>query len=436
MRIAVVGAGIVGVTTAWELAQDGHEVTVRERHASVAADASFANAGVLAPGYVTPWAAPGMPLKVLLGLFSRHRAVRFAAGTWSEGDWMWRYLRACRRAAYLHHRTAMHALARYSVERLHALTRRHEIDYERTQGYLVLLRSNREMDRAGKGQSLLDELGVRSRLVDATRCRQIEPALSSSTALKGGVHLSEDGVGNCRQFAHQLTSLARRQGVQFRFGQSVASVVPSARLSLEIRAVENPSVAMKPEPAAAQETFDAVVICAGHQANELLAPLGLRVPVRPVHGYSITAPLREPVGLEETAPRSGLMDERYKVAISRLGDRIRVAGSAEIGGRPDRLSEPALRTLYRVLEDWFPGAAVMSRMQHWKGGRPMLPDGPPLVGPTAIPGVWLNLGHGSSGWALSCGSARLLADQIARRQPDIDPTMFQLSRLGLKGPRP
>jgi len=431
VRVAVIGAGIVGVTTAWELVQDGHEVTVFDRHASVAAEASFANAGVLAPGYVTPWSAPGMPGKVLLGLFSRHRAVRFGLRAWTEGSWLWRYLRACRSSTYLRHRTAMHALARYSVDRLGTMTRRHELDYERTQGYLVLLRSARELDRVSRGKALLDELGVRSEVLDATRCRQIEPGLSGATPLKGGLHLPEDRVGNCRQFAHQLTALARRQGVQFVFGREVVSLGTSSRVSLQTRRVCASGFEDAAPTDDAEQSFDAAVLCTGHQAADLLAPLGLPLPVRPVHGYSLTAPLRESASLEESAPRSGLMDERFKVAISRLGDRIRVAGSAEIGGHPEHMSPAALRTLYRVLDDWFPGAAVMSRVQHWKGGRPMLPDGPPLIGASGLPGVWLNLGHGSSGWALSCGSARLLADQLAGREPDVDPAVFQVSRLRL-----
>lgn len=429
MRVAVIGAGIVGVTTAWELAQDGHEVTVFDRHASVAAEASFANAGVLAPGYVTPWSAPGMPTKVLLGLLTRHRAVRFGLRAWAEGGWLWRYLLACRASTYVRHRTAMHALARYSVDRLGHLTRRHELDYERTQGYLVLLRSARDLDRVSKGKALLDELGVRSEVVDATRCRQIEPGLSNGTMLKGGLYLPEDRVGNCRQFAHQLTALARRQGVEFLFGREVVSLRTSSGVNLHTRPAAVSGFEDGCPTEAAEQTFDAVVLCTGHQAADLLAPMGLPLPVRPVHGYSLTAPLRESASLEETAPRSGLMDERFKVAISRMGDRIRVAGSAEIGGRPGHMSGAALRTLYRVLDDWFPGAAVLSRVQHWKGGRPMLPDGPPLIGASGLPGVWLNLGHGSSGWALSCGSARLLADQVAGRAPDVDPTVFQLSRL-------
>jgi D-amino-acid dehydrogenase len=175
--------------------------------------------------------------------------------------------------------------------------------------------------------------------------------------------------------------------------------------------------------------FDAVVLCAGLASASLLRPLGIRIPLAAVYGYSLSAPLREPLN----APRSALMDERYKVAISRLGNRVRVAGSAEIGGRPDKKSAAAIQTLYKVLQDWFPGAAHTSNttthVQEWKGVRPMLPDGPPILGASGLPGLWLNLGHGSSGWALSCGSARAVADLVAGQAPEIDLDGLDLSRL-------
>jgi len=176
-------------------------------------------------------------------------------------------------------------------------------------------------------------------------------------------------------------------------------------------------------------TFDAAVVCAGVQANELLASIGLKLPLAPIHGYSVTAPLRHVDGHPQPGPRAALMDERYKVAISRLGQRIRVAGGAEIGGRLDRLDPAPLATLYRVLDDWFPGAAVTREAQHWKGARPMLPDGPPVLGESGAPGVWLNLGHGSSGWALACGSARVLAERLAGRDAPLDIGGLTMARL-------
>ena len=428
MRIAVVGAGIVGMATAWELAQDGHAVVVLEAQASVASEASFANAGVLAPGYVTPWAAPGMPTRVLAGQFSRHRAVRFGPRSLSALPWLWRFLLASRPAPYRARRAAMVALARDSVARLQDLSRTQELEFEQQRGYLVLLRSPRERDRAAQGLDWLHEQGIRVDLLDAAACRALEPGLHEATALAGGLHLPDDGLGNCRLFAHHLLTLCRRLGVEFRFGTRVTSLRPGSPVVVESQGNGNALPAQTSFP----ESFDAVVVCAGQASRSLFAPLGLQLPILPVHGYSITAPLREHDSGRIAEPLAGLMDERYKVAISRLGDRVRVAGSAEIGGSPDRLAAAPLRTLYKVLNDWFPGAATLSRVQQWKGGRPMTPDGPPLIGPSLREGIWLNTGHGSSGWALSCGSARLLGDQLKGATPSLDPAPFQLSRLGLR----
>jgi D-amino-acid dehydrogenase len=416
MRIAVIGAGIIGVTTAYELAVDGHEVTVFERGAAVAGGTSFANAGVVAPGYVTPWAAPGMPLKVLSHLFGRHAPVRMGAAVpFRDAAWLWRWWRACRPAVYQANRTRMHRLARYSRDRLDGLTHRLNLDYERATGYLVLLRSERDLGRSRGNLKLLAELGVPFELVDAGRARQIEPGLHESTALRAAIHLPQDGVGNCRQFAHLLKAEAQKLGANFRFQQSVQAIRPGAPTQLVIDGSD--------------QAFDAVVVCAGPDAGTLLSPLGLKLPLLPVWGYSLTAPLREIDSHPGLGPRAALMDEAYKVAISRLGRRVRVAGSAELGGNASHFSSGAMATLYKVLHDWFPGAAQLAQAQRWKGARPMLPDGPPVLGASGRPGVWLNLGHGSSGWALSAGSARALADRLAGRKAAIDLEGLGVERL-------
>lgn len=429
MRIAVIGAGIVGITTAWELAEDGHEVTVFERRSSIAEETSFANAGVIAPGYVTPWAAPGMPAKVLGGMLSAHAAVRFGRGAWRCLPWIRRYLAACSRPVHEANRRSMQALARYSRERLDAIAARHRLDYEQAPGYLVLLRDERDLQRAQGGVRLLQEVGTTVHVLDAAACRAVEPGLSAETPLRAGLHLPNDGVGNCRLFAHQLRALAQPAGVSFRFGVEVLPLDTAEPLRLRWCVAERPS-ASPAAPAEPQEgRFDGVVLCAGVAAAPLARAVGLRLPLLPVYGYSATMPLRDPAAAAGLGPRSGLMDERYKVAITRLGQQVRVAGSAELGGQADRMAEPAQATLYKVLQDWFPGAGDVSRARLWKGGRPMLPDGPPVVGPSPVPGVWLNLGHGSSGWALSCGSARLLADRIAGRAPAVDDTRLGYARL-------
>ncbi|MBL0726764.1 FAD-dependent oxidoreductase [Piscinibacter sp. HJYY11] len=444
MRVAVIGAGIVGVTSAYELAADGHEVTVFERRGSVAAESSFANAGVIAPGYVTPWASPGMPWHVMSHLFQRHAPVRLNArmGASSLG-WMWRWWRACRPAAYRSNRARLQRLATYSKQRLHKLTHALQLDYERTEGYLVLLRNGRDEERAQAGLALLNEAGMRYQLLDASQCRQVEPGLSSETPLHAGIHLPQDEVGNCRQFALLLRTEAERLGAKFCFHTNVQHLQPGVKPSVTkvyspmeestwvsadaARLDGTPTDVLPFEPET--ETFDAVLVCAAVDSTQLLRAHGLKLPLVPVYGYSVTAPLRKLDVHPDIGPRSAVMDERYKVAVSRFGSRLRVAGSAEIGGQPERHHKAALATLYKVLNDWFPGAAHMSQAQVWKGARPMLPDGPPLLGASGLPGVWLNLGHGSSGWALACGSARVVADAISSRPPAIDTEGLGLERL-------
>ena len=444
MRIAVIGAGVIGVTTAYELGADGHEVTVLERRGTVAAESSFANAGLVAPGYVSPWSAPGMPGKVLSHLWKEHAPVRFGGRPdLSTVGWLWRWWRACTPATYRANRARMHRLAHFSRDRLHELTTRLHLDFERAQGFLVLLRTPRDLALAEPGIRALAELGAAPQMLDAAGCRQIEPGLNPLTALHAGVYSKDDEVGNCREFTHLLRKEAARIGVRFRFGIEVQRIVAGSRPILVVARVSGEpgndagpvsrdegggwSATEPGDEAVGELSFDAVVVCAALGARALLAPLGVRLPLQPVYGYSVTAPLRHDEQHLHLEPRAALMDERYKVAISRFGNRVRVAGSAEIGGPPERQSEAAHLTLDKVLDDWFPGVTKRGQAQRWKGARPMLPDGPPVLGPSGAEGVWLNLGHGGSGWALSCGSAKLVADSLAGR-----PTPIGVDGLGIE----
>ena len=422
MKVAIVGAGIIGVTTAYELTVDGHEVTVFERHGAAALETSFANAGVVAPGYVTPWAAPGMTGKVARYLFSRHAPVRVC---WPlaahELRWMMRWRRACDLDTYLANRARMQRLAFYSRHRLHQLTEDLQIEYDRSSGYMVLLRSEKDRKMVAPGLQVLRDAGVKFEEVDAERARTLEPALNPDTNFAGAVWLPDDEVGNCRQFALLLKNQTQALGARFEFNCAVAPLDPQQPTLLRITRGS--------DAVPVTQRFDAVVVCGGLTSAALLRPVGLRVPMAAVHGYSISAPIREPLN----APRSGVMDERYKVAISRLGNRVRVSGSAEIGGQPNLKRPGAIQTLYKVLHDWFPGAAQLANtgaaVQEGKGARPMLPDGPPVLGATGIPGVWVNIGHGSSGWALSCGSARIVADLMSARPAEVDLEGLGVERL-------
>lgn len=432
MRTAVIGAGIVGVTTARALREDGHEVTVFERRGSVATEASFANAGFLAPGYVTPWASPDMPRKVMSQLFARDAAVRLAGVPGPALlSWLRQWKRACEPSLYARNRDAMLRLAQDSLARTKALAQAHQLEYEQGQGALVLLRDSDEIAQVRAGLKLLTESDLDFHLVDAAACRRIEPALEQATQLVAGVHHPQAGIGNCRQFALQLKSVLQADGVVFHLQREVSRLEPSdagvAVHSAPCDVHADSALERAPrsfvEPARV-DAFDAVVVCAAIGAPALLSALRVRLPIQPVYGYSITVPVRHFEAYPDMGPRAALMDERFKVAITRLGDRVRIAGSAELGGSPTELREAPIATLYRVLEDWFPSAARQAQAQTWKGARPMLPDGPPAIGPSGVPRLWLNTGHGSSGWALACGSARLAADLIAGRATALDAAAF------------
>src|SRR5205085_4082545 len=339
----VIGAGIIGVTTAFELAVDGHEVTVFERRSAAAEETSFANAGVVAPGYVTPWAAPGMPSKVARFLLSHHAPVRVS---WplsaAEIGWMWRWYGACDPATYATNRARMQRLAFYSRTRLHEVTEHLNLEYDRSTGYLVMLRGERDRKLVQPGLQVLRDAGVAFHEIDAAQARKVEPALNPDTEFVGAIHLPQDEVGNCRQFALLLKNECQSRGVAFEFNSTVAPLSAATPGSLHVTAAGG---------ATTQWNFNAVVVCGGVDSAHLLAPVGLDVPLAPVWGYSISAPVREPLN----APRSGIMDERFKVAISRLGNRVRVAGSAEVGGSPTKKRAGSLQTLYQVRHDWFPG---------------------------------------------------------------------------------
>jgi len=421
MRVAVVGAGIVGVCTAWSLRQRGFEVTVFERRGGVAQEASFGNAGVIAPGYVTPWASPGMPTKVLRYLLKAESPVLFRPNL-DPALWRWlaRWLGECRLERYRVNKGRSQRVAFYSREKLHALRERLAIAYEQSQGYLQLLRSQRDVDMIAPSRAMLDDSGVPYRMLDADECRALEPDLSPATPLAGGLYLPDDEAGNCPLFAQALRRAAEDEGVNFRFD------CPVTRLEVQGGAVAGVLAhrAALAKAAPSSEAFDAVVLAAAMDSARLLAGVGVRIPLYPVKGYSATVPLG-PAGI---GPRRALMDEAYKTAIVPWGNRLRIAGTAELGDHRLELRPAALRTLVKVASDWFPGAARYSDAQFWVGARPMLPDGPPLLGATPVRGVYLNVGHGSSGWAMACGCAEAVADVVAGRPPEISLDGLTLER--------
>jgi len=436
MHVIVIGAGVIGVCSAWYLREAGFDVTVVERRAAPAQESSFGNAGVIAPGYVTPWAAPGMPGKVLRNLFASTSPVLFHPSA-DPAMWRWiaRWLGECTLERYRVNKLRMQRLAFYSRECLHALRGKLEIDYEQSQGYLQLFRTRRDLALAEPALALLREHKVPHRLVDADGCRGIEPGLTTDTPLAGGLHLPEDESGNCPMFVRRLRTLAEAAGVRFVMDRDAGAPrpLPGGRLALDLRAVGHGTGHDAGHAAGgAPETLtaDRMLVCAGVGSAALLRPLGLRIPLYPVKGYSATVQVSD----ELQAPLAALMDESYKVAITRMGNRLRVAGTAELGSRRLDLRPAAVNTLLKVARDWFPVAGHYGNATLWAGARPMLPDGPPLIGATAVPGLFLNLGHGSTGWAMACGSGRIAADLIAGNAAAIDLEGLTPARYGL-GPR-
>lgn len=413
-QIAVIGGGVVGVCTAYFLAEAGHDVAVIERHENVAQEASFANAGIVAPGYASPWAAPGMPRKILSHLLKSESPVALKP-TLDRAMWRWvrRWLSECELERYRINRTRMQRIAFYSRDVLKQLRDYYQLDYEQTQGVLQVFRTDRELKMAEPAIALLAENEVPHRIVDAGEARNIEPALASDTPLAGGVYLPQDEAGNCPLFAKRLKQIASSIGVQFHFASTVQAIVPESRgvtLQIDDRSF----------------TMDAVVVAAGVESARLLKPLGIHVPLYPVRGYSATAAIKN----FDNAPTASLLDETYKVAITRLGSRIRVAGTAELGSHNGELRESAIRTLIKVGSDWFPDAANYVKANFWSSARPMLPDGPPLLGATPARNVYVNIGHGSTGWAMAAGSGKVLADIVSGNAPDIDMDGLTMTRYG------
>jgi D-amino-acid dehydrogenase len=418
MKTIVLGGGVIGVASAFYLCQQGCEVTVIEREPDVALATSFGNAGVIAPGYVTPWAAPGMPAKILKYLFKQASPLIFRP-TFDLAQWRWiaRWLRECDLERFRVNKQRMQRIAYYSRDCLHEFRGRHPFDYGRSQGYLQLFRSEYDVELAQPALAVLRDAGIAHREVSAAQCVEIEPGLRwASQAPLSGLYLPDDEAGDCARFTRELRAICERNGVRFRFDTRVAS------LDVQGGAVRGVRIESERGPQTLQA--DAVVVALGVDSAALLAPLGVKVPLYPVKGYSATLPVID----EEKAPRAALMDESLKTAITRFGNNLRVAGTAELGNGQTTLREQALQTLMKVLRDWFPHAANPTSAHFWVGRRPMTPDGAPLLGPSGVDNLWLNLGHGSTGWAMSMGSGRVVADLIAQRKPEIDLEGLTLTR--------
>jgi D-amino-acid dehydrogenase len=415
VKIIVLGSGVIGVTAAYYLNRAGHEVTVVDRQPAAGMETSFANAGEISPGYAAPWAAPGVPVRAVRWLLMRHGPLVMRPKA-DPRMWAWiaMMLRNCTAARYAINKRRMVRLAEYSRDCLRALRAETGIRYdERSLGTLQVLRTRAQVDAVAADMEVLKQYGVAHELLDPAGCARAEPALAAvRDKLAGGLRLPGDETGDCHLFTQNLARLAAERGVQFRHGVAIERLQAAGD---RIEAVLTSDGSLSAE---------AYVVALGSYSPLLLRPLGVGLPVYPVKGYSITVAITDP----DSAPISTVMDENYKVAITRLGDRVRVGGTAELAGYDLTPRASRRAALEFLVNDLFPRAGDVRQASFWCGLRPMTPDGTPILGPTPLRNLYLNTGHGTLGWTMSCGSGRVLADLISGRKAEIDTGELALAR--------
>lgn len=406
MKVLVLGGGVIGVSAAYYLARAGHEVELVDRQPGPALETSFANAGEVSPGYSAPWAGPGVPVKAIKWMLMTHSPLVI----WPLLDPdMWRWgaamLANCTERAYALNKSRMVPIAEYSRDCLKALRAEIGIAYDdRAQGTLQLFRTQAQLDGIAKDVEVLQQYGVPFEVLDRDAFCRVEPALRlTQHKFVGALRLPNDETGDCHLFSQRLADHAARLGVRYRWNTTIEGLQAEGQRITGVRT------------AGGELKADAVVLALGSHSPQLLKPLGIRIPVYPVKGYSITVPITDPAG----APESTIMDETHKVAVTRLGDRIRVGGTAELAGYSNLLREPRRRTLEHVVTDLFPQGGDVAKASFWCGLRPMTPDGTPIVGGTPYANLYLGTGHGTLGWTMAAGTGRVLADLISGRRPEI-----------------
>ena len=426
MKVLVLGSGVIGVTSAYYLAKKGFDVTVIDRQPAVGMETSFANAGQISPGYSAPWAAPGVPLKAIKWLFQRHAPLAIKADfTLWQLQWTLKLLQNCTGNRYDTNKERMVRLAEYSRDCITELRNNTGIAYEgRTGGTLQVFRTQKQLDAEAKDIAVLSRLSVPFEHLDPDGCALAEPALAAvKDQLLGGLRLPHDETGDCQLFTQNLAEKAKSLGVKFRQDVQIERLlVENGKPSnFKISGVEisaNSGIEML--------QADQYVVALGSYSRNLMQGLGLSIPVYPVKGYSLTVPVIN----SAAAPISTVMDETYKVAITRFDNRIRVGGMAELAGFDLSLNPRRRETLIMVLNGLFPNGGDVTKSQFWTGLRPMTPDGTPIIGRASekYSNVWLNTGHGTLGWTMACGSGQLLADLMAGQKPAIASDDLALSR--------
>ena len=417
MKVLVLGGGVIGVASAYYLAKAGHEVEVIDRQSGPALETSFANAGEISPGYSAPWAGPGVPIKAIKWLLMQHSPLV----VWPVLDpamWRWALLMLanCTHKAYALNKSRMVPIAEYSRDCMKALRAQTGIAYDdRAQGTLQLFRTQKQLDSIGSDVAVLKQYGVLFELLNREGFCKVEPALRlTQEKFVGALRLPNDETGDCFIFSNRLAEMAAALGVQFRWDTRIQALQVGGGA---ITGVHTDTGLRK---------ADRVVLALGSYSPQLLAPVGVRIPVYPVKGYSITVPITDAA----YAPQSTIMDETHKVAVTRLGDRIRVGGTAELSGYSLNLREPRRSTLNHVVTDLFPKGGDVSQATFWCGLRPMTPDGTPIIGATPVQNLLLATGHGTLGWTMAAGTGRVIADIVSGKMPDIDISGLAMARYG------
>jgi len=417
MKIVVLGAGVVGTTTAYFLAQDGHEVVVIDRQSAPGLETSFANGAQISACHAKPWAGPKVPMQALLWMFKPDAPLLFRPWRWDPSLWTWglKFLRNCtdERLGINMERTLRVAL--YSRAVLKALRQRTNIQYDQvTQGILHIYRTKAEFAEGRKTGEMLASYGLPQDVLTAEECVRLEPALAhaAKTDLAGGLLSPEDESGDAQRFTSELAQLATAQGVRFRAGVKVQRLETSG--GVVTRVITD----------AGDEAADAFVLALGSYSPEIARPLGVHLPVYPAKGYSISVEIENPAD----APTVSITDETNYMVFSRIGNRMRVAGTAELAGWNTGLDPARVAPLVRNAKSLFPAASSYTNLNPWSGLRPATPDSVPILGGTRYGNLFLNTGHGTLGWTMACGSARIIADLIAGRTPEIDMTGLSLDR--------
>jgi D-amino-acid dehydrogenase len=412
MKVIVLGAGLLGVTSAYFLRQQGHDVTVVDRQASPAAETSFANGGQISVSHAEPWANPSAPLKVLKWLGKEDAPLLFRIRA-DMRQWLWglQFLRECTPARTRHNIEQIVRLGTYSRAMLQQLRRDIGIAYdERTQGILHFYTSEKEFDGAEGPAAQMRALGCDRRVISADEAVKLEPALRHiRPQLAGATYTAEDESGDANRFARELVKRCETDGVQFLMSHTVTALREAGGRIEHVEATDS-------EGRFQRLRADAYVLAMGSLSPLYAQPLGISLPIYPAKGYSVTMPVRD----ASMAHQVSLTDDEYKLVFSRLGDRLRIAGTAELNGYDRDLNRVRCEAIVKRFEQLFPGAGDSQQAQFWTGLRPATPSNVPIIGRSKLPNLFLNAGHGTLGWTHSCGSGKSIARIVSGLKPEVD----------------